>query len=127
MRFFYFLLFLLLPAFCFGQTAVDQTVKAVNSGDITAIAPFLDRTVDVTLNNEQSTYSQSQATFVLKDFFNHNPVKSFTVKHKGSPANNTSVYVIGEMQTKDGKSFRIYLYFKEIKSAYFLQEIRIEQ
>lgn len=127
MRFFCFLLILVLPHFCWGQLAVDQTIKAINSGNITEASSYFDKTVDVTLNNEQSTYSQAQATFVLKDFFNHNQVKLFTVKHKGSPANNSSIYIIGELQTKEEKDFRIYLFFKQIKDSFLLQEIRIEQ
>jgi hypothetical protein len=126
MKIIYFLLFLIIPHFSFGQSVVDQTVKAINDGNITEMAKSFDKLVDLTLINEQSTYSKSQATIVLKKFFSQNEIASFTVKHKGTPANNASMYIIGTLETKEKKDFRLYLFFKEKTGGLFLQEIRID-
>lgn len=127
MKVIYLLLLFIIPHVSFGQSVVDQTVKAINDGNISQMAKSFDKLVDVTLINEQSTYSKSQATIVLKKFFTKNEITSFAVKHKGSPANNTSVYVIGILQTRQKKDFRLYLFFKQKSNGLFLQEVRIDE
>jgi len=127
MKVIYFLFLLLLPQSGFGQSAVDQTIKAIKAGDVTEMAKDFDKVVDVTINNEQSAYSESQATVVLKNFFSRNKIKSFIVKHKGSPADNSSVYIIGDLTAEPKKSYRLYLFFKQKDDGLLLQEIRIEE
>lgn len=121
-----YLLFLLIPLSGHGQKVVDQTVQAISANNVSKIAGSFDKVVDVTLNNEQSTYSKSQATIVLKKFFSKHNIKSFTVKHKGSPADNSSVYLIGTVFTEDGDTFRLYLFFKQKNDGLYLQEVRID-
>lgn len=127
MKTIYFVIFVLLPHFGFCQSAVDQTVKAIKSGNVTEMAKDFDKVVDVTINNEQSTYSESQAAVVLKNFFSRNKIKSFTVKHKGAPADNSSIYIIGDLRAESKKDYRLYLFFKQKSNGLFLQEIRIEE
>jgi hypothetical protein len=106
---------------------LDLVIKAIEQGDADKISGNFDKLVDITINKDQSTYSKSQGKVVLHNFFSDNPVKAFSIKHKGSPADNSSVYLIGDLQTKDNKEYRVYLYFKDKSGILFLQEIRFEQ
>ena len=110
-----------------AQVPVDAVTKALQSGNATEVAKQFDKVVDITINNEQATYSKSQAEMVLKNFFSANAVSSFSPKHKGSPSDNNSVYLIGDLTTKDSKKFRIYLYFKKKSGSLLLQELRFEE
>lgn len=121
------MLLFIMPYALYGQNVVDQTIKAINEGDVTELSKHFDKVVDVTLLNEQSTYSSSQATIILKKFFEKNEITSFSVKHKGSPANNASVYVIGNLESRQKKQFRLYLFFKQKADGLFLEEIRIDE
>ena len=111
----------------FAQTQVEVVTKALQSGNAVEIAKQFDKVVDITINNEQATYSKSQGEMILKNFFNSHAVVSFTAKHKGSPTNNNSIYLIGDLITKDSKKFRIYLYFKQKSGTLLLQEVRFEE
>ena len=61
---------------------------------------------------------------ILKDFFGKHPVKSYTVAHK-SEAKNGSQYVIGTLDTSNGK-FRIYFLIKNTGAQTLIQQFRIE-
>ena len=118
--------------FCFlfqaaAQAPVEAVTKALQSGNAAEIAKQFDKVIDITINNEQATYSKSQGEMVLKNFFNAHTITSFTAKHKGSPTDNNSVYLIGDLNTKDSKKYRIYLYFKQKSGSLLLQEIRFEE
>lgn len=117
----------LLPGLVMGQPVVEQSIQAINDKDVSILAKSFDNVVDVTINNEQSTYSRSQAAIVLEKFFSTNDIKSFTLKHKGTPPDNSSVYVIGNLTTKADTEYRLYLFFKKKDVGFVLQEIRIEQ
>jgi len=126
------LLFGFLFVFCFfhqlnAQTPLEAVTKAIKSGNASEVARQFDKIVDITINNEQSTYSKSQAEMVLKNFFVAHEVSSFTAKHQGSPTDNNSVFLIGDLATKDHKKYRIYLYFKQKSGNLMLQEIRFEE
>ena len=128
MKLVYIFLLSLIPQVVFGQiSVVSQTVKAVDAGNVFKMAEHFDRVVDVTMNNEQSTYSKAQATAVLQHFFKKNEVSSFTINHENRPNNNAFVYIIGTLRTENGDSFQVYLLFKQKRSGMLLEEIRIEQ
>jgi hypothetical protein len=92
--------------------SIDEVVNAMRTGNVTAMAVYFDNTVEITLPE-----------MVLKDFFNNNPVKGFTVIHKGQNAGYQ--YCIGTLLTKNG-NFRTTIQMKQKKDAQVLQEIRFE-
>lgn len=103
--------------------SIDEVVNAMKAGNVTAMAAFFDNTVEVTLPDKGNSYSKTQAEMVLRDFFNNNPVKGFTVIHKGENAGYQ--YCIGTLITKNG-NFRTTIQMKQKKDAQVLQEIRFE-
>ncbi len=108
-----------------AQMSVEEVTKALYSGDVSKVAKHFDKLVDIKINREQSTYSKSQAEMVLKNFFNKNDIKSFSLKHKGAASSDNSVFVIGELNTNYGL-YKVYLFFKQKENAYYLQELRID-
>jgi len=104
--------------------SIDEVVNAIKAGNATAVAGYFDNTVEITLPDKGNSYSKSQAEIVLKDFFANNPVKGFTVIHKGQNAGYQ--YCIGTLITKNG-SFRTTIQMKQKKdNTQVVQELRFE-
>ena len=103
---------------------IDEVVNAMKTGNAAAVAAHFDNTVEITLPDKGNSYSKSQAEIVLKDFFATNPVKGFTVIHKGQNAGYQ--YCIGTLVTKNG-SFRTTIQMKQKKDhSHVVQELRFE-
>lgn len=117
-----FLSFILLTSFR-PSLSIDDVVNAMKTGSVAEMAVFFDNTVEITLPDKGNSYSKIQASLVLKDFFNNNPVKGFTVIHKGQNAGYQ--YCIGTLITKNG-NFRTTIQMKQKKDGEVLQELRFE-
>ena len=117
-----FLFFILLTSFK-PSISIDEVVNAMKTGNVAEMATFFDNTVEITLPDKGNSYSKTQASLVLKDFFNNNPVKGFTVIHKGQNAGY--LYCIGTLITKNG-NFRTTIQMKQKKDGEVLQELRFE-
>ncbi|MFN8247731.1 MAG: DUF4783 domain-containing protein [Ferruginibacter sp.] len=102
---------------------IDEIVAALKDGNATEIAKYFDNTVEITLPDKSNSYSKSQAEVILRDFFNNNPVKSFTVIHKGE--NSGSQFCIGNLVTKNA-TYRTTVFMKLKANRQILQEIRFE-
>jgi|SRR5690606_30910443 len=117
---------LLLFAPATGQPELDNVSKALHLGDVTNIARYFENLVEVSISNEQSTYSKTQAERVLDNFFTKNKVRDFVVKHKGNSESSNLLFLIGDLSTDKGE-YRVYLMFKKKRdNSYTLAEIRID-
>ncbi|MES2850011.1 MAG: DUF4783 domain-containing protein [Bacteroidota bacterium] len=117
-----FLSFILFTSFK-PAISIDEVVSAMKTGNASAMTAYFDNTVEITLPDKANSYSKTQAELVLKDFFSNNPVKGFTVIHKGQNAGY--MYCIGTLVTKNG-NFRTTIQMKQKKDAEVLQELRFE-
>ncbi len=105
--------------------ALEDVMNSARSGNITAMTKYFDNIVAITINNNQATYSKTQAEMVLKDFYFKNPVKDLEVVQSGSSGNN-SQYFVGNLSTANG-SYQLYVVLKVKEGQYVLQEIRFEK
>jgi len=118
---------LLTTASAFAQANVLNSItSAMKAGDVGGVTRFMDNVVDITINNNQSTYSKTQAEMVLRDFFNKNAPKAFNIEHTGNSADQTSFYSIGYLTTAGGR-YRIYIFLKQKDGGYILQELKFEK
>ena len=101
----------------------DQIAAAVSKGDAAALSAHFNATVEVTLPGADQSYSAQQATFVLKDFFAKNGVKSFKVVHKGS--SGATWYATG-MYTASTGVFDTNVFVKKIGDKYLITQLRFE-
>ncbi len=102
---------------------IDEVVGALKTGNVSQIAKYFDNTIEISMPDKSNSYSKTQAEIILKDFFANNPVKSFTIIHKGENAG--SQFCIGTLATKNGM-FRTTVFMKQKGTAQLLQEIRFE-
>lgn len=117
---------LILMAFVvFAQADIfDKIASVLKTGNSKDIAAFFDTSVELKTLDKTSVYSKNQAEMVLKDFFDKNPVRNFTIIHRGTSAKGAR-YAIGNLETAKG-TFRTYLYVKETGGNLTIQQLNIE-
>ncbi len=118
------LLFIAVLLSSFISLSFTDVVKAIKSGDATALSQFFDNTVEITLPEKSNSYSKGQAELVLHDFFASNGVKDFEVLHKSD--NSGSQFFIGNLQTNNG-IFRTTIFMKQKGDKDLIQELRFEK
>ena len=82
----------------------DEITESIKTGDVRNLSTYFNSTIDLTVGNQENTYSKAQAELILKDFFSKNPPKSFNILHNGSSPEGTH-YVIGHLISVSGKTF----------------------
>ena len=126
-RFFSKLLIILIvvPCFAFATTDVIDTISgAFKTGNVSEISKYFDSNVELTILDQESTYSKSQAAVVVQNFFNSNPVKGFELVHRSASGDGS--YGIGNLITAS-QTFRTYFYVKQKDGNSVIQELRFEK
>ena len=119
----------LLPFHSFPEPGPDDTnkqiVAALTAGNAAALSDYFNSMVDLGISGNEDTYSKTQATQILKDFFTKNPVKSVKITRQGSSTDG-SQFSIGEMQAGADK-FRIYYLLKKVTGKFLIQQLQIQK
>ena len=121
--FFTFLLLAFLRSAALAPEIFDEITESIKSGDIRALSGYFNSTIDLTVGSQENSYSKAQAEQILRDFFTENKPSSFSIIHQGFSKEGAK-YAIGSLVTIHGKSFRVYLYVKQIEGAYLVNELR---
>jgi hypothetical protein len=108
----------------FAADIIDDIASAIRSGNPKNISRYFIDNIDLKVIEQEDVYSKQQAEMILKDFFTKHAVKSFAVAHKSEPKNG-SQYVIGTLETSNGK-FRTYFLIKTTGAQTLIQQFRIE-
>ncbi|MFH0865852.1 MAG: DUF4783 domain-containing protein [Bacteroidota bacterium] len=112
-------------SFVFRQyDIITDIAGAIKNGNSADVAKYFNTTIDLTVPDNEGTYSKTQAELILKDFFSKNPPSAFTVNHNGS-SNDGSLYAIGTY-TADSGSYRTYFLLKKSGSGYLIQKLEFE-
>jgi hypothetical protein len=119
----------LLPFHSMPAGVQDETnkkiVAALTAGDAVVLSDFLNTMVDLGISGNEDTYSKTQATQILKDFFQKNPVKSVKVTQQGSSTDGAQ-FTIGEMKAGTD-TFRIYYLLKKVAGKFLIQQLQIQK
>lgn len=101
----------------------DEISAALKTGDSKSLSKFFSNTVDLTIVNQEEVYSKVQAEQILRDFFNKNTPKSFSIIHQGLSKEGAR-YAIGSLVTSQGITYRTYFFVKQQGNTFFIQELR---
>lgn len=101
----------------------DEIVSAFRSGSATTLSNYINKTVELTVDDKEEIYSKAQAEVILKDFFARHKPKSFNILHQANKA--SSKYAIGDLETSSG-SYRVTFLLKTVNSKVFIHQLRIE-
>lgn len=106
----------------YGQSIEIGNVRmAIKSGSSKELAKYFGEFVELHFDGDRSSYSKSQAEFVLRDFFKKYPPVDFQYVHQGNSGEGLK-YAIGKYVIGNG-SYRIWLLFKKTNDAYYVDTI----
>lgn len=117
-------LLLLASAFKPANRGLDDVIAALNSGNATELARYVDDNIEIGLPDKTDTYSRAQALMIFRDFFANNGVRSFDVKHQGD--NGGRQYCIGTLNTRAG-AYRTTVFMTTKAGKQLVKEIRFQE
>jgi len=110
---------------CNAQSDVIASAKkAISSGNADGLSSYFNELVELNIDDEKSSYSKTQAAFVLKEFFEkHPPIagESFKYIHQGASKEGLQ-YAIGKYSSQSG-SFRVYMLIKELNGKFIIDTL----
>lgn len=105
-----------------AQSDVPAEIKmAIRNGSSRDLARYFNNTIEIGLDGEKSSYSKTQAEFVLKSFFTKNVPVGFEFDHQGS-SNQGQRYAIGTYNSKGGP-YRVFVVVKLANGTYLIDTI----
>lgn len=123
------ILFFILSACFWNVFPTDAPFNSVETafanGDAQKIVAYSKDKILMSVLGKEGAYSTSQATLILKDFFNKKPVSSFKFIIKGKDTDEGS-YAIGDYVSKN-ETFRIGVNFKKYGESFKIDNISIEK
>lgn len=137
MKHIYLIVFLMIGVVlvCLGQPskAVENYRRQVNqclqSGNAESFSNYFRDMVELVLNQSAETYSKSQATSILNDFFRENPPAQFEEAEVWKDEN--VIHVVGDYTSSKGPVYRVHYAMKKMdasqKTNYLVYSINIEQ
>ncbi|QEC75581.1 DUF4783 domain-containing protein [Mucilaginibacter ginsenosidivorax] len=119
-----FLLLLLMPGMV-AADAMDNVANLIKQGNSKEIGKLFAPTVEMTVMAEEQSYSQTQATSVLGDFFTKHKPQTIKLLHKvnSSASIQLGVYIL---TTADKQEYRIAFTLKDVGGTMRIIELGIE-
>ena len=102
---------------------LDDVITALNSGNASELAKYVDDNIEIALPDKADSYSKAQAVMIFRDFFTNAGVKSFEVKHKGD--NGGRQFCIGILYTRAG-NYRTTVFMNTKNGHQLVKEMRFQ-
>jgi len=109
-----------------GNPGFDAISTALSTGDVNTLVKYLSDQVEITIGDQEKTYTKAQAADALRAFFAADKPQSFSAMHKGQSRENSDLYCIGKMATTSG-GYRVAIYYKETTSGVAIQALRFDK
>lgn len=121
---------LLLDLMVYVAIATAQEVPsglsdAFNLGSATKLSMYMgDKPIEIITSEGTKSYTKSDATKFITEFFVNNKVQAFSINHQGK--RNESGFIVGTLTTGGG-TYRINCFFKKEDDKYLIHQIRIDK
>jgi hypothetical protein len=114
-------LLLVLPSKVYAQgEVITHTAVAIKAGSSRDLTRYFNESVEISFDGDMSSFSKTQAEFVIKDFFKRNPAQDFKLTHEG--ARDGFIYAIGRYYFSDG-SYLVFTHIRKHKGQYVIHRI----
>lgn len=100
-----------------------QIEQAIRRGEPAQIAAYCQDPVEIVIERKARMHARAQAQYVLRDFFQQNPPKSFSFLHKGRSEN--VFYAIGAYVTASGR-WDVSVFGRMTRGRYQIEQLRFE-
>jgi len=105
---------------------MGEVKNAIKTGSSKDLARNFNTVVELTLDGKDATnYSNTQAEFVMKNFFSKNAPTGFDYSHQGA-SDKGQRYAIGTYTSKSG-SYTVLVRLKETNGRYLIQSLNFIQ
>jgi hypothetical protein len=118
------LLLLFTTAFKPLNRGLDEVISALNTGNATELAKYIDDNIEIGMPDKTGTYSRAQALMIFRDFFTNSGVRSFEVKHQGDSGGRQ--FCIGTLSTRSG-AYRTTVFMTTKNGRQLVKEIRFQE
>ncbi len=100
-----------------------QIEQAIRRGEAAQLAIYFQDPVEIVIERKARMHARAQAQYVLRDFFQQNPPKSFTFLHKGRSENVS--YAIGAYITANSR-WDVSVFGRMERGRYQIEQLRFE-
>ena len=98
--------------------------KYIEAGDAEKLAAWFADNLELDITGSVNSCTRSQAKLIMKNFFNNNAPKKFTIIHKsGRPPMS---YAVGSLSA-GAEKFRVIIYVRTSEGKNSIQQLRIEK
>ena len=108
-----------------GEIPYNSIKNAFESNNPKEIVGNGKTKIMINILGKEGIYSQSQASLVLKDFFNRKPGSQFNFVFKGKESKD-GTFAIGNYLSR-GEKFRVTIHFKNTNNQYKIESLTIEK
>lgn len=105
------------------EEVMSAIAQALQLGTEDKLTGLMNEHVEVVIDNKEESYTRSQATFVLRDFFRKNKATSFRFLHQGSTGDTH--YGAGKYYTAAGV-YDVNVFLKKVGSQYLIDQIMFQ-
>ncbi len=98
------------------EDVLNEVQAAIKMGSSKELVKHVNTRIDLEIDGSQSSYSDTQVEFVLKDFFKKYPPSNFEFIHRGTSKDGLK-YAIGRY-SHNGGEFRVVLRYKKFAEEY---------
>jgi hypothetical protein len=106
------------------QKVPEGIIQAFKTGDARKLSSHFYTNIEIQIFKETQIISRNQAARIMQDFFSNHPPVSFNVSYEDFELDTK--YGLGTMVTAK-ESFRINLYFMEVKKKKYIYYLNIEK
>ena len=103
----------------------EQFSEAVRNGNVSLLSQLLDEEVDYQYLGKDKRFSRTETENNLRLFFATSTPLGFKFKHQGASADG-QLYGIGQLETAEGKSYRIMCRARAVGAEYRIIRLDIE-
>jgi len=125
-----YIIMVCLSLFCFSSTVTAQTINervvaALEKNDPGAVVSCLHSMVNLQIPGYSGSFSQSQASVIMKKFLADLPVSSVSISKDGDNSDG-SKYALGEL-VSGGKKYRLYFVTRETEGRERVMVLKITE
>ena len=103
---------------------VDNLTSAVKIGNAAQLSQMFNSSVEIIIDGDDKLYTKPQAQMVMSEFFKKNPPVDFNVAYDST--REDARYLIGNLTTKNNKTFRITFLLRGKDNTTLIHQIRIK-
>ena len=107
-----------------GDDVFVPVVKYISRGDAESLTAWFADNLEISIFSSSTDSSRSQASRILKNFFNSYTPRSFAITHTASQGNLK--YALGKLNA-GGEVFDVTLFMSFSETGYKIQQLKIDR